>query len=52
MGPLQHIGGGQGAAAKTVPAVKFIPNRQTVTRSAILGVNRFIAKNSQIRIVE
>jgi len=52
MGPLQHIGGGQGAAAKTAPAVKFIPSRHTEIIRAILGVNRFIAKNSQIRIKE
>jgi hypothetical protein len=52
MGPLQQIGGGQVATAKTAPAVKFITRSQTVVSSAILGVNRFITKNSNIRIKE
>jgi len=40
MGLLQHIEGGQGAAAKAAPAIRFIPNRHADIMTAILGVNR------------
>jgi len=42
METLQHIDGGQGAAAKAAPAIRFIPNRHAVIMTAILGVKRCI----------
>ena len=39
MGWLQHIEGRQDVAAKAAPAIRFMPSRQAVMTTAILGVN-------------